>query len=115
MKFDPEIQHRQSIRLKNYDYTSRGAYFVTICSYQKENIGKDLTQYDMLKKLELSISDFKKLKEYCNEKNIIFLTTLHTNSKLLDLMNDILPAFKIGSGDLTNHVFLAEIAKKKWK
>jgi len=27
--------HRRSIRLKGYDYTQAGAYFVTICTYQR--------------------------------------------------------------------------------
>jgi putative transposase len=31
MKPDPLIHHRQSIRLKGYDYSTPGAYFVTIC------------------------------------------------------------------------------------
>jgi putative transposase len=31
MKYDPEIYHRRSIRLKGYDYAQAGAYFVTIC------------------------------------------------------------------------------------
>ena len=30
-KFNPAIHHRKSIRLKNYDYSQKGAYFVTIC------------------------------------------------------------------------------------
>ena len=36
MKFGSEKHHRRSVRLKRYDYTSNNAYFVTICSYQKE-------------------------------------------------------------------------------
>jgi REP element-mobilizing transposase RayT len=35
MTFDPEKHHRRSIRLRNYDYSQPGAYFVTICTYQK--------------------------------------------------------------------------------
>jgi len=30
-KFNPDIHQRTSIRLKNYDYSQNGAYFVTIC------------------------------------------------------------------------------------
>ena len=30
MPYDPEKHHRQSIRLRGYDYTQSGAYFVTI-------------------------------------------------------------------------------------
>ena len=34
MVFNPEIHHRRSIRLKEYDYAQPGAYFVTICTKQ---------------------------------------------------------------------------------
>ena len=31
MRYDPNIHHRRSIRLKEYDYSQAGAYFITIC------------------------------------------------------------------------------------
>jgi putative transposase len=37
MTFDPEKHHRRSIRLRNYDYSQPGVYFVTICTYQKQS------------------------------------------------------------------------------
>jgi hypothetical protein len=37
--YDPDIHHRRSIRVKGYDYSSDGAYFVTICA---QNVGADL-------------------------------------------------------------------------
>ncbi len=36
MKFNPEHHHRRSIRLKGFDYSSPGFYFLTICTYDKE-------------------------------------------------------------------------------
>ena len=36
MPYDPRIHHRRSIRLPGYDYTSPGAYFVTICTHRRE-------------------------------------------------------------------------------
>ncbi|MEK7396838.1 MAG: transposase [Candidatus Poribacteria bacterium] len=36
MKYDPNEHHRRSIRLKDYDYSQSGAYFVTICTYKKQ-------------------------------------------------------------------------------
>ncbi len=36
MSFDPDIHHRRSIRLKEYDYSLPGAYFVTICTKNRE-------------------------------------------------------------------------------
>jgi REP element-mobilizing transposase RayT len=35
-KFDPAVHHRRSIRLKGYDYSQPGAYFVTICVQDHE-------------------------------------------------------------------------------
>lgn len=31
MKYNPQLHHRRSIRLKGYDYSQAGAYFITIC------------------------------------------------------------------------------------
>ncbi|OGO53276.1 MAG: hypothetical protein A2148_09120 [Chloroflexi bacterium RBG_16_68_14] len=36
MKYDPQLHHRRSIRLSGYDYPQPGAYFVTICTYNRE-------------------------------------------------------------------------------
>ena len=36
MKFDPRKHHRRSIRLKDYDYASEGAYYVTMVTYERE-------------------------------------------------------------------------------
>ncbi|MGP1382654.1 MAG: transposase [Thainema sp.] len=36
MRYNPDKHHRRSIRLKGYDYSSPGAYFITICTYQRE-------------------------------------------------------------------------------
>ena len=35
MKYNPGIHHRRSIRLKGYDYSQAGLYFVTICTHQR--------------------------------------------------------------------------------
>jgi hypothetical protein len=35
-KYDPMVHHRRSIRLKGYDYSRPGAYFVTICLQDKD-------------------------------------------------------------------------------
>ncbi len=36
MKFDPAKYHRRSVRLLDYDYTQSGAYFITICTKERE-------------------------------------------------------------------------------
>jgi len=35
-KYNPAIHHRRSIRLKGYDYSQNGLYFITICTYNRE-------------------------------------------------------------------------------
>lgn len=36
MIYDPEKHHRRSIRLKGYDYSQPGAYFVTVCTQNRD-------------------------------------------------------------------------------
>lgn len=36
MKYNPDIHHRKSIRLKGYNYSQTGAYFITICIQNRE-------------------------------------------------------------------------------
>lgn len=83
-----------------------------MAEYQKKNIGKIESQLVMLKKLELKYSDFRTLKKYCGKKKIMFLSTPHTDDAA-DFLASLVPAFKIGSGDLTNIPLLEKIAKKK--
>jgi REP element-mobilizing transposase RayT len=40
-RYDPHKHHRRSIRLKAWDYTSPAAYFVTICTHQRQNLFDD--------------------------------------------------------------------------
>jgi REP element-mobilizing transposase RayT len=42
MKYNPDKHHRRSIRLPGYDYSQPGAYFVTICAYQRQCLFGDV-------------------------------------------------------------------------
>ena len=48
MKYDPRRHQRRSIRLKGYDYSLPGAYFVTVCIYQGECLLGEIDQGEML-------------------------------------------------------------------
>ena len=78
--------------------------------YQEQNTGKTESQFDMLKKLELSYDDFVELKEYCDTSGITFLST-PDEEQSADFLNEIQSMFKIGSGELNNIPFLKKIAK----
>lgn len=47
MKYDPNIHYRRSIRLKGYDDTPPGAYFVTFCTYQRGEIFGEVIDGEM--------------------------------------------------------------------
>lgn len=36
MSYNPDKHHRRSIRLKGYDYSNTGVYFITLCTYKRE-------------------------------------------------------------------------------
>jgi hypothetical protein len=48
MKFNPQKHHRRSIRLKGYDYSSAGAYFVTIVTWQREMLFGEIVNGEMI-------------------------------------------------------------------
>jgi REP element-mobilizing transposase RayT len=47
MKYTPDNHHRRSTRLNRYDYSQAGAYFVTICTWQKECLFGDIGNNEM--------------------------------------------------------------------
>ena len=59
----------------------------------------------------LSGHEFRRIKEYCDEQEIIFLATPHDEYGLDQLNNLDVPAYKIGSGELGNWSFIEMIAK----
>jgi len=77
--------------------------------YQKQNDDSNESQFDMLKKLELSIDDHKNLIDYCNIKGITFLSSPF-DIESIDLLIELnLKIFKIPSGEITNLPYLRRI------
>ena len=80
--------------------------------YQKETTDMEESQYDMIKKLELTEYNFKELADYAKEKDILFLSSPF-DKESVDLLDEIdVPVFKIASGEITNFPLLKHIAKK---
>lgn len=78
--------------------------------YQKDTTGEG-SQFDMLKKLELSYDEFLALKGYCDQVGICFLSTPF-DFESIDFLNSIdMPFWKIPSGEVTNYPYLVAIAK----
>lgn len=77
--------------------------------YQAKNTGDEGSMYDMIVKLEFEYAVFHELKDYADQKGIVFLSTPHTPDAS-PFLADLVPAFKMGSGDLNNLPFLAQTA-----
>lgn len=79
--------------------------------YQKKNTGVTESQLEMVKKLELSFKDFRKLKKYCDKKEIIFLSTPF-DLESIEFLNSLeIEIFKIPSGEITNLQYLIKIGQ----
>ncbi|MCP4118188.1 MAG: N-acetylneuraminate synthase [Desulfobacteraceae bacterium] len=79
-------------------------------SYQLNQTDARESQYDMLKKLELSYEDFQRLKAYCDEKQIMFLSTAD-EIESAEFLNPLQSIIKMGSAELTDLPFLKKIAR----
>ena len=84
--------------------------YAEMAEYQKKNTGKEESQFEMVKRLELSFDEFRKIKEYCDRVGIQFLSTPF-DLKSVDFLNELgVPFFKIPSGEITNYPYLIKIA-----
>lgn len=81
-------------------------------SYQVTNTGSGESQLEMLRALTLPESVFRDLAAYSREQNVLFLATAF-DEKSADFLEELqIPAFKVPSGEVTNHPFLAHLAGK---
>jgi len=82
--------------------------------YQRKNVSiEDDSQYQMLKRLELSAEQHFELAVYCKEKKIHFLSTAF-DSESIELLSELnLRLWKIPSGEITNYPYLKKIAQYK--
>jgi putative transposase len=63
MPYNPEIHHRHSIRLQGYDYSASGAYFITICTYQRQCLFGDVVNGMM------ELNSFGRLAQSCWQRS----------------------------------------------
>ncbi len=81
--------------------------------YQKQTPGAVESQLEMIRKLEMSPEMTRAVARHAGERGILFLST-GFDEESVDLLNEIgVPAFKIGSGDVTNTPLLQHIGRKR--
>ncbi|MBI5568748.1 MAG: N-acetylneuraminate synthase [Desulfomonile tiedjei] len=87
--------------------------FAPKAQYQVRTTGEDESQFDMVKRLELSLDDHRQLMAYCRERDILFLSTPF-DKESADALEELgVPAFKIPSGEITYLEFVEHIARKR--
>lgn len=79
-------------------------------SYQDKNTQNNDSQYEMLKKLELSQALHQELMDYCNQKGVKFLSTGFDSESLVFLAQLDITIAKVPSGEITNLPYLRQVA-----
>lgn len=81
-------------------------------TYQKINYRTDESQFEMLKKYELTKEDTINLKKYAEQRGIEFISTPYDKYST-DLLEGLeVDIYKIGSGEITDIPFLEHVARK---
>ena len=81
--------------------------------YQKENADIGESQYEMLRKLELTREQHIELINHCHKKGVKFFSTAFDMESVEFLSKLNLGLWKIPSGEITNYPYLKRIAKEK--
>jgi N,N'-diacetyllegionaminate synthase len=85
--------------------------YAPTAKYQTNNLKKTITQHNLLKKLELSMSQHKIIINYCKKKKIKFLSSVFDLESLKLLKALSIKVIKIPSGEINNYPLLLEVAK----
>ena len=84
---------------------------VGMADYQKTNTGTDESQYEMLRKLELSAEHHEVLIAYCKKKQVEFLSTAFDMDSIDLLVSMGITLGKVPSGEITNKPYLEKMAR----
>lgn len=83
-----------------------------MADYQNRNTGSSESQFEMLKRLELSVEDHNVLVKYCGDVGIEFLSTPFDAESVPFLVDELkVSRLKLGSGELTNAQLLLAAAR----
>jgi len=82
-------------------------------NYQQDKVTLSEDQFEMLEKLELNFDQQKELKNYCDSKNIEFLSSAFDLDSLKLIKNLNVKRYKIPSGEITNLPYLRFVASQK--
>ena len=102
-----------AVKFQTFDPEKLVAKDAAMAEYQVANTGKTETQAEMLRRLVLPKPAHIELQKHARERGILFLSTPFDEDSADFLESLGMPAFKVPSGELTNHPFLSHLAAKK--
>lgn len=99
-----------AVKFQTFKAESLTTRAASMAAYQKQNLGTDGSQAEMLRRLELANESLVTLKAHAEAAGVVFLSSPFDIESAVFLRDLGVPAFKIGSGELTNHPFLAGLS-----
>ena len=108
-----KVAGADAVKFQTFDAERTVTLDAPLAAYQRQATGIDESQFQMLKRLELSPDAHRELQAFCRERDLLFLSTPF-DEKSADFLEVLgIPAFKIPSGEITNLPFLEHVARKR--
>ena len=102
-----------AVKFQTFDAAKLATPNAPKAAYQKQRTdADDPAQFEMLRRLQLSMDDFAALKAHCDDAGILFLSTPFDADSADGLSTLGMAAIKVPSGEVTNHPFIAYLARK---
>lgn len=98
------------VKFQTFNPKKLASKHAKMAEYQKENLGVEESQEEMLSKLMLKKEEFVELANHCHRVGIQFLSTPF-EIESIHFLDSIQNVWKIPSGEITNYPYLVEIAK----
>lgn len=100
-----------AVKFQIFDADALASAHAALAPYQEKQEGQG-AQTDMLRRLQLSRDDFRRIKAHCDARGIAFAATAFDLASLDFLQAELAPPFiKVGSGDLTNAPLLYAVGR----
>lgn len=99
------------VKFQTFKASKLVSHEAVMADYQKTNTGKEESQYEMLRKLELTAEHHDILIDYCRQKHVQFLSTAFDLESIDLLLSLGITIGKIPSGEITNKPYLEKMAR----
>jgi N-acetylneuraminate synthase/N,N'-diacetyllegionaminate synthase len=119
---DVELAHRlvdvaadagaDAVKFQTFDPKRLVSPKASMARYQVLNTGRAITQAEMLAELVLPRAAHRELSDHAKDRGLLFLSSPFDEASA-DFLDELgVPAFKVGSGELTNHPLFVHLAAK---